>query len=248
MDGSLTSDRPTGGECASSGHTGTVRTSDGRAGAERARSELAGDVPSGKSGAASIVRQVELIRQQIRDDPQNASYTKRGIDPLFVVGPEARIVIVGQAPGVRAQDSGIPWNDRSGQRLREWMGVDDETFYESGKVAIMNMDFYFPGTGRSGDLPPRAGFAQKWHPRLLGLMPRAQLMLLVGSYATRKYLGLGSSVRLGDVVRDFDGCVSGRFPLVHPSPRNQLWMSRNPWFEAEVIPALRERVAEALRD
>nr|WP_314639222.1 uracil-DNA glycosylase family protein [uncultured Olsenella sp.] len=202
----------------------------------------------GERDAADTARKVELIRQEIRDDPQNADYTRRGIDPLFIVGADARIVIVGQAPGVRAQDSGMPWNDRSGQRLRSWMGVDDETFYDSGKIAIMNMDFYFPGTGRSGDLPPRAGFAQKWHPRLLEFMPRAELMLLVGGYAMRRYLGLPSSARLGDVVRDFRRYAPGRFPLVHPSPRNQLWMGRNPWFEEDVVPALRRRVAEALRD
>ena len=124
------------------------------------------------------------IAEEIRKDPENASYTQRGIDPLFYAGPECRIMIVGQAPGRVAEESGIVWNDRSGDRLRDWMGIDRDTFYNSGKLAIVPMDFYFPGTGKSGDLPPRKDFADKWHPRLLELMPDLKLTILVGSVAT----------------------------------------------------------------
>lgn len=189
----------------------------------------------------------KAIAEEIRKDPENASYTKRGIDPLFFAGPECRIMIVGQAPGRVAEESGIVWNDRSGDRLREWMGIDRDTFYNSGKLAIVPMDFYFPGTGKSGDLPPRKDFADKWHPRLLELMPDLKLTLLVGSYATKRYLKLKSSASLTQVVKDYRDYLPEFFPLVHPSPRNQIWMKKNPWFDQTVIPDLQELVAQIMR-
>ena len=185
----------------------------------------------------------KAIAEEIRRDPENASFTKRGIDPLFYAGPECRIMIVGQAPGRVAEETGIAWNDRSGDRLRDGMGVDRDTFYNSGKLAIVPMDFYFPGTGKSGDLPPRPDFADKWHPRLLELMPDLQLTILVGSYATKRYLHLKSSEPLTGVVRDYEQYLPTYFPLVHPSPRNQMWTKKNPWFASDVLPDLKERVA-----
>ena len=166
----------------------------------------------------------KAIAEEIRRDPENASFTKRGIDPLFFAGPECRIMIVGQAPGRVAEESGIVWNDRSGDRLRDWMGIDRDTFYNSGKLAIVPMDFYFPGTGKSGDLPPRKDFADKWHPRMLELMPDLKLTILVGSYATKRYLKLKSSASLTQVVKDYHDYLPDFFPRVHPSPRNQIWM------------------------
>ena len=189
----------------------------------------------------------KAIAEEIRKDPENASFTKRGIDPLFFAGPECRIMIVGQAPGRVAEESGIVWNDRSGDRLREWMGIDRDTFYNSGKLAIVPMDFYFPGTGKSGDLPPRKDFADKWHPRLLELMPDLKLTILVGSYATKRYLQLKSSTSLTQVVKDYRDYLPEFFPLVHPSPRNQIWMKKNPWFDQTVIPDLQELVAQVMR-
>ena len=144
------------------------------------------------------------------------------------------------------EETGIVWNDRSGDRLRDWMGIDRDTFYESGKLAIVPMDFYFPGTGKSGDLPPRKDFADTWHPRLLELMPKLEMTILVGAYATRRYLGLKSSASLTDVVRDYKHYLPTYFPLVHPSPRNQMWMKKNPWFAADVLPDLKARVASLL--
>lgn len=187
------------------------------------------------------------IAEEIRRDPENASFTKRGIDPLFYAGPECRIMIVGQAPGRVAEESGIVWNDRSGDRLRDWMGIDRDTFYNSGKLAIVPMDFYFPGTGKSGDLPPRKDFADTWHPRLLELMPDLKLTILVGSYATKRYLKLKSSASLTQVVKDYRDYLPEFFPLVHPSPRNQIWMKKNPWFDQTVIPDLQELVAQIMR-
>ena len=188
----------------------------------------------------------KAIAEEIRKDPENASFTKRGIDPLFFAGPECRIMIVGQAPGRVAEETGIAWNDRSGDRLRDWMGVDRDTFYNSGKLAIVPMDFYFPGTGKSGDLPPRPDFADKWHPRLLELMPDLQLTILVGSYATKRYLHLKSSEPLTEVVRNYSDYLPRFFPLVHPSPRNQMWTKKNPWFASDVLPDLKERVVSLL--
>lgn len=189
----------------------------------------------------------KAIAEEIRNDPETASFTKRGIDPLFFAGPDCRIMIVGQAPGRVAEESGIVWNDRSGDRLRDWMGIDRETFYNSGKLAIVPMDFYFPGTGKSGDLPPRKDFADKWHPRLLELMPDLKLTILVGSYATKRYLKLKSSASLTQVVKDYRDYLPEFFPLVHPSPRNQIWMKKNPWFDQTVIPDLQKLVAQIMK-
>lgn len=111
--------------------------------------------------------QIERIKQAIMADPQNQHYTERGIEPLFAAPKTARINIIGQAPGLKTQEAGLYWKDKSGDRLREWLGVDEDTFYKSGYFAVMPMDFYFPGHGKSGDLPPRPGFAEKWHPKLL---------------------------------------------------------------------------------
>lgn len=189
---------------------------------------------------------VRAIAEEIAADPANASYTKRGVKPLFYAGPQCRIMIVGQAPGRVAEETGIVWNDRSGDRLRDWMGIDRDTFYRSGKLAIVPMDFYFPGTGKSGDLPPRKDFADTWHPRLLELMPKLEMTILVGAYATRRYLHLPSSASLTDVVRDYKQYLPTYFPLVHPSPRNQMWMKKNPWFAADVLPDLKDRVCALL--
>lgn len=193
----------------------------------------------------------QRVFEAIRADEQNASYTAQGIDPLYTASSRARVVVIGQAPGRIAQETRIPWNDKSGDRLREWLGVDRDTFYDPEQIAIIPMDFYFPGAGRGGDLPPRKGFAEKWHPILLGMMPEVQLVVLVGNYAVHHYLHLRSSEKLTDVVRGYREVLENSeppsFPLVHPSPRNQLWLKRNPWFEAEVLPELRREVRSALQ-
>ncbi|RHD76185.1 uracil-DNA glycosylase family protein [Olsenella sp. AM30-3LB] len=189
----------------------------------------------------------DSVFQAIRADEQNGEFTRQGIDPLYTASATSRLVIIGQAPGRVAQETRIPWNDKSGDRLRDWLGIDRATFYDPSAVALLPMDFYYPGKGKSGDLPPRRGFAEKWHPVLLGMMPQVRLTVLVGSYATRRYLELSSSAKLTDVVRNYADYLPRFFPLVHPSPRNQLWMSRNPWFETDVLPRLRSEVASALR-
>ena len=189
----------------------------------------------------------DSVFQASRADEQNGEFTRQGIDPLYTASATSRLVIIGQAPGRVAQETRIPWNDKSGDRLRDWLGIDRATFYDPSAVALLPMDFYYPGKGKSGDLPPRRGFAEKWHPVLLGMMPQVRLTVLVGSYATRRYLELSSSAKLTDVVRNYADYLPRFFPLAHPSPRNQLWMSRNPWFETDVLPRLRSEVASALR-
>lgn len=189
----------------------------------------------------------ERLVADIMTDEQNVAYTERGIKPLFTVPKTARINIVGQAPGIRAQESGLYWNDPSGDNLRKWLGVDRETFYESGLFAVVPMDFYFPGKGKSGDLAPRKGFADKWHKRALDLAPNIELHILVGSYAQRYYLHQKSSAKLTETVKHYKDYLPEFFPLVHPSPRNNIWQHKNPWFEQEVIPDLQKRVREILK-
>lgn len=189
----------------------------------------------------------ERLVADIMADEQNVAYTERGIKPLFTVPKTARINIVGQAPGIRAQESGLYWNDPSGDNLRKWLGVDREIFYESGLFAVVPMDFYFPGKGKSGDLAPRKGFADKWHKRALDLAPNIELHILVGSYAQRYYLHQKSSAKLTETVKHYKDYLPEFFPLVHPSPRNNIWQRKNPWFEQEVIPDLQKRVREILK-
>lgn len=188
----------------------------------------------------------EQIIAAIKADPQNQAYTEAGIEPLLAAPPTARINIIGQAPGLKTQEAGLYWKDKSGNRLRDWLGIDETTFYQSGFFAVIPMDFYFPGHGKSGDLPPRKGFADKWHPQLLELLPDIKLTLLIGNYAQHHYLKQPSSAKLTDTVRHYQDYLPDYFPLVHPSPRNQIWMSKNPWFSQEVLPDLKTRVAEIL--
>lgn len=190
---------------------------------------------------------IEQLIADIMTDEQNATYTQQGIKPLFTIPKTARINIVGQAPGIRAQESGLYWNDPSGDNLRKWLGVDREIFYDSGLFAVVPMDYYFPGTGKSGDLPPRKGFAEKWHKRTLAFAPNIELHILVGSYAQRYYLQQKSSATLTETVKHYRAYLPEFFPLVHPSPRNNLWQARNPWFAKEVIPDLQKCVKEILK-
>lgn len=188
------------------------------------------------------------IYQAIAADPENRAFTQKGIKPLYYAGPNARILLIAQAPGQKAQEQGMFWNDRSGVRLRDWLGLSWDQFYHSGKVAIMPMDFYFPGNGPHGDLPPRPDFAAKWHPQLLKLMPNIQLTILIGAYACRSYLHLAKSTPITQVVKNYQQYLPQYFPIIHPSPRNRVWMSRNPWFSATVLPDLKSRVQAIMQD
>jgi len=187
---------------------------------------------------------LERIRSEIIADPENAWAVAAKYQPVYIADAAARILIVGQAPGRKAQESGIPWNDASGARLIDWLGVDEPTFRDSSKFALVPMDFYYPGKGAHGDLPPRPGFAARWHPELIEAMPQVQLTLLIGSYAQQHYLGTRET--LTATVRRFADYLPAVMPLVHPSPLNFRWLAKNPWYEAEVIPQLRQRVQAVL--
>ena len=166
--------------------------------------------------------------------------------PVLAASASARLLIVGQAPGRRVQESGIPWNDASGQRLRQWLNMSPEVFYDNRQVAIVPMGFCYPGTGRNGDLPPRIECAPAWHARLLAAMPEIRLTLLIGTYAQKFYLAGRAHPALTDTVAHWRDYLPAYFPLPHPSPRNTLWLKRNPWFEADIIPALRQQIERAL--
>ena len=156
-------------------------------------------------------------------------------------------MIVGQAPGLATQEAGRPWDDRSGDRLREWLGMDRSTFYDSDLLAILPMDFYYPGKGKSGDLPPRKGFAAKWHPQILAQLPEVRLTLLVGRYAQDYYLAKSKRSNLTETVAHYQDYLPNYFPLVHPSPLNQRWLKQHPWFEQEVVPDLQKLVQVILK-
>jgi uracil-DNA glycosylase len=166
-----------------------------------------------------------------------------GPRPVVQFGPGARLVIIGQAPGSKVHQSGVPWQDDSGNRLRDWAGIDPADFYDPARVALVPMGFCYPGKGKSGDLPPRSECAPLWHERILATLPERRLILLVGSYAQAHYL---KARNLTDTVRDFRQHGPGYFPLPHPSWRSGIWMKRNPWFETDVLPALRAAVRQTL--
>lgn len=166
--------------------------------------------------------------------------------PVLQCHASARILIAGQAPGRKAHDSGLPFNDVSGDRLRSWLGLSHETFYDSHQVAILPMGFCFPGKGRSGDLPPRPECAPMWRAELLAHLKHLELTLAIGRYAMAYHLpGAGSSVT--EIVRAWREHWPRVVPLPHPSPRNNHWLAQNPWFETELLPALKTRVADVLR-
>ncbi|MEN0067364.1 MAG: uracil-DNA glycosylase family protein [Myxococcota bacterium] len=168
--------------------------------------------------------------------------------PVLRLDPVSRVLVIGQAPGARVHASGVPWDDRSGEHLIEWLDVDRETFDDPRSFGILPMAFCFPGRGKSGDLPPPARCAETWHRRLLDTLPHRRLTLLVGQYAQKWYLGDRRRPTLTETVRAFGDYGPDFFPLPHPSWRSRIWMKRNPWFTSEVLPALRARVAEALDD
>lgn len=166
-----------------------------------------------------------------------------GPRPVLQAGERARILIVGQAPGIRVHESGVPWDDASGERLRAWMDVDKPTFYDPSRVAIIPMGYCYPGRGNGGDLPPRRECAELWLDKLLARLPAIELTLLIGQYAQRHFLARRRKKSLALTVDAWREYAPDFIPLPHPSPRNQPWFKRHPWFEGELLPTLRERVA-----
>jgi uracil-DNA glycosylase len=169
-----------------------------------------------------------------------------GPRPVLRASPSARILVVGQAPGTAVHASGIPFDDPSGERLRDWMGVDSQTFYDASRIAIIPMGFCYPGRGRSGDLPPKRRCARTWRQRLVDQLPEIELTLAIGQYAIAWHLPEARGLTLTETVRRHNEWGANRLPMPHPSPRNNLWLAKNPWFEIEVVPQLQARVARAL--
>ncbi len=165
--------------------------------------------------------------------------------PVLQIHATSRILIAGQAPGRRVHESGIPFDDPSGDRLREWMGIDREVFYDARKIALLPMGFCFPGTGKSGDLPPRKECADTWRQRLLTQLSNIRLTLVIGQYAQAWHLPR-SGKTLTDTVKDWQAFGDRIIPLPHPSPRNNIWLKKNPWFSERLLPELSQRVHSAL--
>lgn len=173
------------------------------------------------------------------------SHLPAGPRPVFQIDPEARLLIAGQAPGRKVHETGTPFDDASGNRLREWMGVTRDIFYDPKLVAILPMGFCYPGTGKSGDLPPRPECAPAWREQLLHHLPQLRLTLVIGTYAHKYHLPEAKGT-LTERVRNWRDFWPDAVPLPHPSPRNNVWLSRNPWFEEELLPSLRQRVQTVL--
>jgi len=165
-----------------------------------------------------------------------------GCRPVIQVGGSAQILIAGQAPGIRVHESGVLFSDSSGDRLRQWMGISESTFYNPDKVAILPMGFCYPGTGKSGDLPPRPECAKKWRNDLINHMPNIKLVLVIGIYAQRWHLKPNKHKNLTQTVKHWEEFWPNILPLPHPSPRNNIWIHKNPWFEKTVIPILKKRI------
>ncbi|MFK2900075.1 uracil-DNA glycosylase family protein [Dyella jejuensis] len=190
---------------------------------------------------------MQALLAQIRACRLCAAQLPDGPRPVLQAAASSRLLIVSQAPGRKVHATGIPFNDASGDRLRDWLGVDRDTFYDAERIAIVPMGFCFPGSGKNGDLPPRPECASTWHPRLLAQLTRVQCTLAIGQYAQAGVIGDQRGRSLTDTVQAWQYHLArGVLPLPHPSPRNQLWLKRNPWFEAELLPVLRQLVARTL--
>ena len=176
-----------------------------------------------------------------------AEHLPHGPRPVLRARTSARLLIVGQAPGTRVHETGVPWNDPSGDRLRHWLDLEPTAFYDEARIAIVPMGFCYPGRDeRGGDRPPRPECAPLWHPPLRAALPGIELTLLVGSYAQRYYLGKRRKASLTETVRAWRDYLPDVLPLPHPSWRNTAWLKQNPWFEAGLVPVLRQRVATLL--
>ena len=182
------------------------------------------------------------ILREVRNCKLCEAHLPLGANPVLSINSQSKILIIGQAPGTKVHATGIPWNDPSGDELRRWLDVDKNAFYDPEIFGIMPMGFCYPGRGRGGDLPPRKECAPTWHSMLSSQMPNLKLILLIGAFAQSYYLGERRKNNLTETVKNFKEYLPNYFPLVHPSPRNGLWMRKNPWFETEVLPELRDRV------
>jgi uracil-DNA glycosylase len=195
-----------------------------------------------------MTSQFKKLLAEIKDCRLCEEHLPLGPRPVVQADRKASILIVGQAPGRKVHETGIPFNDSSGDRLRDWMGIDKTVFYDARQIALLPMGFCYPGTGKSGDLPPRPECAEAWREKLLVGLPKVQLTLVIGQYAHKYHLGERQSKTLTETVkawREFTG--EGIVPLPHPSPRNNIWLKKNEWFEKDVLPALKVQVKKLIK-
>ena len=190
---------------------------------------------------------MKKLLEEIRACTVCAKYLPNKPRPIVQAGIHSKIIIIGQAPGQKVQDSGIPWNDPSGNELRRWMGVSREQFYDSKLFALVPMGFCFHGSGNSGDLAPRPECAPLWHELLLNKMKQVKMTILIGQYAQKYYLREHFKTSLTENVKSYKSYLPKYLPLVHPSPRNKIWQKKNPWFETQVVPALQTIIHESLQ-
>lgn len=190
---------------------------------------------------------LQSLLTDIRQCRECEAHLPHGPRPILAASIESRILIIGQAPGSRVHESGVAWDDPSGVRLRDWMGISSADFYDESKIAIVPMGFCYPGTGRSGDLPPRKECSKLWHERLLQHLTNVKLTLVVGRYAHAYRLGDNLKSTLTETVKSWKDYTPANLPLPHPSPRNNRWLKNNPWFLKDVVPYLRRRVTKILK-
>lgn len=179
------------------------------------------------------------IYNDIINDEANKEYKVKGYRPLYFVNSNSKILIIGQAPGIKAQETHKVFNDKSGDILREWLGVSKQEFYDENIFSIMPMDFFYPGKGKTGDLPPRKGFASKWHPKIINELKSLKLIILVGLYAVEFYLKDVMEKNLTETIKNYQKYLPLYFPIVHPSPLNFRWHNKNTWFKKEPLKDLK---------
>lgn len=185
---------------------------------------------------------MENLLSEIRRCTVCLPFLPNGVNPILSASSKSKYIIIGQAPGSVVHRSGVPWDDKSGERLRMWLGVDNETFYNPEIFAILPMGFCYPGKGRSGDLPPRKECAPMWHDKVLEKIDDSKMIILVGAYAQKYYLGKNRKSTLTETVNHYSSYLPRYFPLPHPSPRNNIWLKKNQWFEKDVLPFLKSRI------
>ncbi len=208
---------------------------------------MVGPAPQRSTDRALAPEHLDALLAEVRACRVCEAHLPLGPRPVLRAGADARLLIVGQAPGTRVHATGVPFDDASGDRLRDWLGLERHTFYDPDRVAILPMGFCYPGRDRNGgDLPPRPECAPLWHARLTALLERVELTLLVGRYAQTYYLGRRARPTVGETVRAWRAYTPAYLPLPHPSWRTRGWVQRNPWFETEVIPTLRTEVRRVL--
>jgi len=185
---------------------------------------------------------LDKLIQDIRSCTLCCDHLPLGPRPILQVAESAKILIAGQAPGRKVHESGVPFDDPSGERLRNWLSLSKEQFYDVGMVAILPMGFCYPGSGKSGDAPPSPECAKEWRESLLSVLPQVELMILIGKYAIDYHLAGVQKDNLTNTVKAWRDYWPNKIPMPHPSPRNNIWLKQNPWFEKDVLPAVRRRV------